>query len=465
VGPPLDLDALAEFLGRQRWFSGKGRPWRLSALTSLGWLREDAPGVELLVVEVEYGDGERDAYQLPVVRYDHPVDHLAHVLVARGEAGGREVYAYDALHDRSATRPWLAGIAAAGSGAATSSDMVFHRSPGDRGVPLDSQSLVLGAEQSNTSLVFGGEVILKVYRRLAAGLNPDIEIHEALAAAGSTHIATPLGWVEGTWTCRPGEACTGSLAMAQVFLRDATEGWESALASVRDLLAEEDLHPDEVGGDFAAESERLGQATAEVHLMLAQELGSRAATRDELAATAEAMRERLRRAAAEVPQLEPFVPALAGAYDALAEYGGELRFQRIHGDFHLGQVMRTLDGWKLLDFEGEPAKSLTERRAPDSPLKDVAGMLRSFDYASRHLLADRHDPQLEYRAAEWAQRNRDAFCAGYGSMAGRNPCEDSVALRAFETDKAVYEVVYEARNRPTWLRIPLSAIERLAAAS
>jgi maltokinase len=125
--------------------------------------------------------------------------------------------------------------------------------------------------------------------------------------------------------------------------------------------------------------------------------------------------------------------------------------------------MRTLDGWKLLDFEGEPARPLAERRALDTPLKDVAGMLRSFDYAARHLLADHpSEPHLEYRAAEWVDRNVNAFCSGYGGTIGRDPREQRVLLRACETDKAVYEAVYESRNRPSWLGIPMSAIERLA---
>jgi maltokinase len=457
----LDIEALAAFLGQQRWFAGKGREWQVSSVTSLGWLREEAPAVQILLAEVTYGDGETDCYQLPVVRYDAPPGQLAHALICEQDTGeGAATWIYDALHDKDVTGAWMRGIAEA----ASVGSLTFHRSPGNAQVPVNETSIVIGAEQSNTSLVFGGAAILKVFRRLSDGLNPDIEIHEALAQAGSTHIAPPLGWMEGTWS-RDGasQTCTGSLAMAQVFLRDASEGWEMAKASVRDLFAEQDLHADEVGGDFAAESTRLGAATAEVHAMLAQQLGTRTATAEDLGALARAMTTRLERAATAVPQLASHADALRAAYADLAGLDGVV-LQRIHGDYHLGQVMRTMKGWKLLDFEGEPAKTLEERRALDSPLKDVAGMLRSFDYAARHLLADRHESHLDYRATEWATRNRDAFCTGYGEVSGRNPCADSVLLRAFETDKAIYEVVYEARNRPTWVRIPLSAIERLAAA-
>jgi maltokinase len=191
-------------------------------------------------------------------------------------------------------------------------------------------------------------------------------------------------------------------------------------------------------------------------------LPSRVADAEENAATAKQMHERLDAALEVVPELAPYAEDLRSAYDALAALPAGVPVQRIHGDFHLGQVLRTDAGWVLIDFEGEPARPLSERVALMSPLRDVAGMLRSFDYAAQHLLAEQPTvPALEYRAGEWAQRNRDAFCAGYAHAAGRDPREDGVLLRAFELDKAVYEVVYEARNRPTWLPIPLGSIERL----
>jgi maltokinase len=463
----VSTDDLAAFLAQQRWFAGKSRTWQITSALDLGWLRREAPAVRILLVTVAYDDGDTETYQVPLVHHAEPVETLMHVLVGEGtDEDGNRVYVFDALHDKEATGLWWRGIAESTEG----DGWAFHRNESASDLPEGGRSLVVGAEQSNTSLIFGDSAILKVFRKVSPGLNPDIEIHAALAATGNSHIARPLGWLEGRW---PGSSSAGSssvggatasLAMAQVFLRDATEGWELAKASVRDLYAEGDLHADEVGGDFAGEAARLGAATAEIHVALATALGTAVLERKELAALAYGMRDRLDRAAAEVPELGDHATLLGEAFDALATFDGQLFVQRVHGDLHLGQVLRALDGWKILDFEGEPARPLEDRRSRDSTAKDIAGMLRSFDYAARHLLRDyRADPQREYRAREWADRNRDAFCKGYAQASGRDPRADAVLLRAFEIDKAVYEVVYEARNRPTWLEIPMSAIRRLAA--
>ncbi|MEO7979534.1 MAG: aminoglycoside phosphotransferase [Sporichthyaceae bacterium] len=454
-GHALDLTS---YLGHQRWFAGKGRDWEVTGTATVGRPSADT---RIDLVTVTYEDGDTETYQLPLVAYDRTQEHLAHAFVGEEtDADGRLRHLYDALHDKDATVHWIDGI----DGEVTVPGIAFHRDLALSELPPGGPSIVVGAEQSNTSVIFGDTVILKVFRKVSPGVNPDIEVHSALAAAGSTHIATPLGWVEGTWPGPEGSPVTASLAMAQTFLRDATDGWELALTSVRDLYAEADLHAHEVGGDFAGESQRLGAATAEVHLALAAVLPTGTLDGKELAALAEAMKGRLERAAAEVDELAPYVAALQNAFGDVAALDLPVAVQRVHGDYHLGQVMRTLDGWKLLDFEGEPARPLAERRGLESPLKDVAGMLRSFDYAARHLLADHpHDPQREYRAAEWAGHNRDAFCEGYARAGGTDPRAQTVLLRAFETDKAVYEVLYEARNRPTWLEIPMAAIHRLAA--
>jgi maltokinase len=174
------------------------------------------------------------------------------------------------------------------------------------------------------------------------------------------------------------------------------------------------------------------------------------------------MNERLTAAIDVVPQLAEHADGLRGIYAAVAGSREPVVRQRVHGDLHLGQVLRTATGWIVLDFEGEPARPLAARRELDSPLRDVAGMLRSFDYAARHMLVEQpDDAQLAYRAQEWATRNRAAYCSGYSTASELDPCGESPLLRAFEADKAVYECVYEARNRPHWLMIPLTSLARL----
>jgi maltokinase len=446
-------DLLSGWLPDQRWFGGKGRAIRGVEIESSAVLHaaaEDDVVVRHLIVRVDGQDGGADRYQLLVgTRTGEVPARLEHAVI--GQADGATVY--DAVHDADATSALLHRIVA---GEAT--ETVRFTTASDELDPTLA-SRVMGAEQSNTSIVYGEDYILKVFRRLQAGINPDLEVTRALADAGSPHVAPPLAWIEGEVD---GQLTT--LGMMQSFLRNASEGWAMATASVRDLFAEGDLHADEVGGDFAGEAERLGIATAEVHALMARALPSRTAGAEESLATAQQLDERLEAAVAVVDELAPHADAIRRVYAAVGRLTEPVPIQRVHGDLHLGQVLRTQDGWVLLDFEGEPARSLRERTALMSPLRDVAGMLRSFDYAARHLLAERPGEQhLAYRAAEWADRNRTAFCDGYAQAAGSDPREASVLLRAFELDKAVYEVVYEARNRPSWLPIPLGSIERLAA--
>jgi len=446
---------LPDWLPHQRWFGAKGREIHDIRIVSDSRLVDGEPTLRHLLVRVDLGE-DVETYQLLVGQRRELPARLDHAVIGSDDG----TFLYDATHDAELTHVLLQMIA----GEVDEQGLRFRHLPG---VELDTDltSIVMGSEQSNTSIVFGDAYILKLFRKVAPGLNPDLEITRALSDAGASAVIPPLGWIEtdavGPSAERPG-ADTTTLAMMQPFLRGAIEGWALAVTSVRDLYAEADLHADEVGGDFAAESERLGAVTAEVHALLAQALPSRLADQAEIAATAKQMHERLDAAMAVVPELAPFADALRAAYDAFGSLPGGLSIQRIHGDLHLGQALRVDDGWKIIDFEGEPARPLSERTALMSPLRDVAGMLRSFDYAARHLLAEQpYSHALEYRAGEWAERNRDAFCEGYARAGGRDPRADAVALRAMELDKAVYEVVYEARNRPTWLPIPLGSIERL----
>jgi maltokinase len=453
---PFEPSALAKtlraWLPERRWFGGKGRGIRSVKVMSQTCLREGDPSLHQVLIEVSYGDGQPEIYQVPVGIASTIPEQLSSVEI--GHVGGK--VAYDALHDAEFTQLLLQLIAAD----ANVYDLAFRRGlPTADGAPIDIDlhGRALGSEQSNSSLLYGEAYVLKMFRRLVPGVNPDLEITRALALAGSAAVPRPLGWIEG-----PVRGVDTTFALLQPYLRLATDGWALATTSVRDLFGEADLHAAEVGGDFASEAERLGSVTAQVHTALAASFPTETAGRPQLRKLAAAMVERAREAAAAVPELEPFVEPLEVAFGELATLQDGVAMQRIHGDLHLGQVLRTDSGWTVLDFEGEPAKPLASRIALDSPLRDVAGMLRSFDYAARHLLADSTaDAQLAYRASEWAERNREAFCDGYAEAAGSDPRKSDVLLRSYELDKAVYEVLYEARNRPTWLPIPLAAIERL----
>jgi maltokinase len=456
----IDSTALASalhgWLPERRWFGGKGRELADVEIVDVTTLRMAEPTLYHVLVAVRYVDGAVDLYQVPVGLAATVPDELTGVEIGRvGDAT-----AYDALHDADFSRLLLSLIAA--------NDSVGHLAFRRGLPPEDDEALdttlhgrALGSEQSNSSLLYSEAYVLKVFRRIVPGTNPDLEVTRALALAGSDAVPRPLGWIEG-----PVGGETTTLALLQPYLRLATDGWALATTSVRDLFAEGDLHADEVGGDFASESDRLGATTAHVHATLAEALPTATAGRAEIRQMAAAMTRRVQEACDAVPELRPYDEPLRAAFAELAAAEEGIAVQRIHGDYHLGQVLRTDHGWALLDFEGEPAKPLAERVALDSTLRDVAGMLRSYDYAAHHLLADTHgdphsDPQLAYRATEWAERNREAFCNGYTDAAGADPRKAAVLLRSYELDKAVYEVLYEARNRPTWLPIPLSAIERL----
>jgi len=466
---PADQQVTAvfeRFIGAARWFGGKGREFRLGGLEHLGWLGKGEEGVRVRIelATIEYADGGLDVYQVPVAYYTEAQQRLEHALIGQWddpEMG--PVFGYDALHDRHATAVWLAAFDSEHSDERVS----FHRIAG-HDLDLDTHGTLFSGEQSNSSVAFGEDSLMKLFRRVTPGRNPDIEIHEVLTAVDSEHVAALYGWAEASPASdAPVEEQPTQLAMLQQFLRTASDGWDLALASVRDLFAEADLHADEVGGDFAAEAHRLGVAVAEVHDSLREHFPTETWGPEELEILVGSMKSRLAEAVEIVPGLSDHADDLRAVYDAVTTISEPVVVQRVHADFHLGQTLRTVRGWKIVDFEGEPAKPLSERVRPDSGWRDVAGMLRSLDYAAHAVEADVEEgAQIAYRALEWAERNRLAFLEGYIEASGRTEGgvlspDQQVLLRAYEIDKAVYETVYETRNRPTWLAIPMSGIERL----
>lgn len=426
---------LGPYLARQRWYAGTG---------------PDAPSVEVVHAEVlatgppallwllvAAGDA---TYQLLLGARDAAEEHefltgsdAAVIGVVPLAQGKGSALVYDALLDHELGRVLLGHVAP--------------------DAPETAHVRPIGVEQSNSSLVFDDRLILKVFRRLHDGPNPDAEVTAALASVGFDAVAAPLA----LWQ-RDGR----DLAILQPFLAGGSEGWALAQTSLRDLYATGCDDPAECGGDFAGEARRLGEITARMHLALAEAFGAAPGAADQWVDT---MRSQLTAVAGSEPWHDQAAEVL-GALSSLASAGVQIR---AHGDFHLGQVMRTDLGWFVLDFEGEPARPLAERQAPTSPLKDVAGMVRSLHYAAHVALADRSDDErkeLEPLADAWEERNRMSYLLGYFSTPGIDallPAEaDRVAaLAAWELDKAIYELAYERAYRPDWQAIPRGAIERL----
>ena len=349
-----------------------------------------AAGLEISLIEVTYTDGTAERYQV----------------VLPPDSEGDCARALLSLIDASTTI----------------GDLRCMREPG-AGLPIEVEPRVIDVEQSNTSVVLGEQAILKFFRRVACGVHPDIELNSVLGAAGNPHVARLLGSFE---TTDGGDPCP--LGMLSAYSAGSVDGWTLATAA------------DRGGMDFAGECHRLGEAVASVHATLATELGTASAT-----VPVDRMNERLAAAITSVPQLSGYASAISARYATLANH--PIAVQRVHGDLHLGQVLRTPRGWVLIDFEGEPGVPLAARRTPDSPLRDVAGMFRSFSYAAV-------DPIP-------AQRNSSAFCEGYAHQSGSDPREQAAVVAGYELDKAVYEAAYEARYRPEWLHLPLRSIARL----
>ncbi|MBG7698120.1 maltokinase [Streptomyces sp. MC1] len=435
---------LRTWLPRQRWFAGKGRP--VTGFTPVSVTELLPPdgrlGLYHLLVRVHQPavpgapPHPGDCYQLLIGVREALPPRLAPALighVTEGPLAGRTVY--EALYDTRPAEVLLEALRTQAriGGLRFERDLSQEIRPG-------LVARLMTAEQSNSSVVYGDTFILKLLRRVVPGVNPDLELPLALAREGCPRVPAPTAWLHADVA-----ADTYVLAVLQPFVSGAADGWELAL---RELAK---------GEDFAAEARALGRATAEVHTALARALPTVTLGHAQLESLVDGMTERLAAAVQAVPALRPYERGLRSAYEALGTLAAEGRTwtaQRVHGDLHLGQCLRSPSGaWSLIDFEGEPARPLAERRMPQPPVRDIAGMLRSFDYAAHSATPP---------APDWAHTCRAAYCSGYAEVAGRDPRTDPVLLRAYETDKAVYEVVYEARHRPDWLPVPLSAVRRLA---
>jgi maltokinase len=416
-------------------------------------LRTALPSLSAVVATVAYADGGVERYHVPVghdrgLEARQLTDRVPEAVIYEtdGPTGGPF---YDAARDERLGGVYLDLL----SRAANVEELRFYRMPGWTET-LRGPGKLLGAEQSNSSLVFGNRLILKLFRLLEPGENPELEVTRALSGAGFEACPAPLGWIEGLGS---------TLGILQRYYPGSVDGWKLATERVADHYESEQGAP----GNFAEDAGALGRLTARLHAAMATALPKAAEGQPDLGRLSARLLGQLAQVSALVPELAGQREAIEEVYTKAEAAGGGGRYlQRIHGDYHLGQVLRVSDAWMVIDFEGEPVRSLEERRRLASPLQDVAGMLRSFDYAAfQPLMVEQSQlAATDGRATAWIEANRGAFLEGYLGVAGDAGWlagDHELLLRALELDKAVYEVMYEARHRPAWLQIPLGGIRRL----
>jgi maltokinase len=451
----LDPVELRDWVEQQRWYASKSRHVTQVDLLEAATLGDEPPLLVLALLQTGFATGTHELYQLPLgmrpMRSGGP-DSIT-------EAGDWSVY--DALADPELGRVLLRWIDETGELEAAEGRFSFHRLNGRIDLGEDVPVRPMGVEQSNSSLVFGDRLVAKLFRKLEAGMNPELEMLRFLTAHGFENIAPLYGWAE-----YEGRSLSATLAVVQRFFPDGTGGWELAL----DELTTE---PEGFLGRLAA----LGEVTARMHTLLGSDASDPAFAPEEpsqeaLALLTATLDEDIDRIFARLPDQPALAPIAGRGQDVqerlsmLAKVGAGGRVMRTHGDYHLGQTLLTPRGWVILDFEGEPARSLPERRQKRSPLRDVAGMLRSFAYVASAAQIQRGVGA----PADWERHARETFLAHYLEHVEPSLLphgQDAVAnlLAVFELEKAVYELRYELDNRPDWVSIPVAGIERLLEAS
>jgi trehalose synthase-fused probable maltokinase len=451
----LDEERLHDWLVARRWFGSKAREVTHVEVAESVVLREEPPGLVLALVEARFGEGTHDTYQLPLGL--RPADEGWEEGVI-AELDGWTVY--DALADPAHARELLHRMrrgeaVLAADGEATLRFRWAESADAGGGGTVDVRPV--GVEQSNSSVVFGEALILKAFRRVEPGVNPELELLRFLSDREFPNIATLAGWYE-----YEGRRLDATLGILQEYVADARDGWELVL---------EELARDPDG--LLERLRVLGTVTGGLHTALGSEAGDPAFAPEEpsmeaLALLVADVDEQIERVFVDLPDSEAVAPIAGRGQDvrellqSLSHLGAVGRVIRTHGDLHLGQTMLTDRGWVILDFEGEPARPLPERRRKRPPLRDVAGMLRSFSYAAAGVEILRGAPAPE----GWEDRARDAYLGGYLEHVDRAlmpPGQQAIdqLLSVFELEKAVYELRYELNNRPDWVGIPVAGIARL----
>jgi predicted trehalose synthase len=428
--------ALIDYITSRRWFGAKTREVTHAQVVDEAVLHAGEKEYAIGLVEVRFGEGTHETYQL-----------------FRGATSD------DALDDPSLARELVHLIRTAKPVQASEGVVEFHSLSGFAALGKElSDVRVIATEQSNTSVVFDDELILKAYRRIEAGINPELELLRFLTERAFANIPALGGWY--AYIGRPMDATLGIL---QEFVPGGIDGWELALDELE--------HAPEA---FLGRLHRLGEVTGSMHALLGSEPGDPNFCAEEpsveslglLTATVD---EEIEHVFLDLPEDNEAVASILGRGEEVRERlrmlthaGTTGRIIRHHGDYHLGQTLWAETDWVILDFEGEPARSLPERRRKRSPLRDVAGMLRSFAYAASAVEIDRG----VVPPPDWETRAREEFLGGYLATvdptlmpSGREAMDK--LLSVFELEKAVYELRYELNTRPDWVPIPVAGILRL----
>jgi trehalose synthase-fused probable maltokinase len=447
----LDEAALTEWLLERRWFGSKARDVSQLNVLDVVPIHDGPPALAAALVEARFPGGTHDVYQLLLGMRS---DGFGDAVVA--EVGGISVY--DAFADADAC-DLIGGLLRDGAEIhGEHARIEFHWLDGVEPPRPGATVRGMGAEQSNTSIVFDDALVLKAFRRVEAGDNPELEMLRFLSDKGFPNIAPLGGWYQ-----YEGELMDATFGVVQRFIPNARDGWELAL--------------EELGSDperFVTRLRDLGAVIGRMHTVLGSDATDPAFAPEEpsdesLALLTATIDEDIERQFLELPDIEAVAPIAGHGAEVrdrlqlLSHVGARGKLIRHHGDLHLGQTMLAGDhNWIVLDFEGEPARPLLERRRKRSPLRDVAGMLRSFAYAASASDLQRGRPAPE----AWEDRAREAFLAGYFETVdptllppGEAPTRTMLSI--FELEKAVYELRYELNNRPDWVGIPVAGIARL----
>jgi maltokinase len=436
----VDEQALIEYVTQQRWYGSKSRAVMRAQLLDSVVLRTTEPQFALALVELRYETGVTDIYQLLYALIDGEIE-------------------LDGLDEPQLARELVSAMRSGLTLHGAEGIVEFRPVEGFAGLGRElTEARPVGTEQSNTSIVFDDELILKAFRRVEAGINPELEILRFLTGKGFPNIASLGGWYAYS-----GGPISATLGILQEFVRGGVDGWGLAL--------------DEIGSApdaFLARLRRLGEVTGTMHTTLASDpvdpaFAPEAPSVESLGLLTATVDEEIERVFLDLPEDDERLAPILGRGEEVREQlrmlthaGSPGKSIRTHGDYHLGQTLWAEDDWVILDFEGEPARSLTERRRKRSPLRDVAGMLRSFAYAAIAASTVRGTDAPD----GWEEQAREQFLAGYFQTvdptllpSGHVAIERLLAV--FELEKAVYELRYELDNRPDWVGIPVAGIQRL----